>query len=249
MDWKNYKAGDLPALEGRGAGAAGLALAWLAERHGAAVATAVDERLFDRVAGEYRRVLDGLDAATWRLVWTNTLEWLLAEGRIETADGRRPVSDCLLAADGPALDAGQRRWLEQLSRRLLRVYEVVEVTPACRMRLRDALDEAAVPVAVEDEALSWGELLGTQVAVRLMEADGHWALSGALYPFSQVHGRMAVDHLREAVEQLGEPEDATDEVAHIQSLLIRHHWLAQCVDPDPAPQRRGCSCDRPKGRD
>jgi hypothetical protein len=201
-----------------GDSAAEKALAWLNRRHGDAVRAAVDAMLFDGLGEFENRALVAVDPATARRIERNAAEWLLAEGRI-LVDGREcAAAACVLAPDGPPLDDAERNRIEELTRRPLRLYEVIAVSPGGKMSLRDALEAAAPVVEVDapDEALPPARRVG----LRLLEAGGRSVASDALYAFSAPAGEGILAQLREAAAQFGD-------LPEMQGVLIRYCWLAQ----------------------
>lgn len=83
--------------------------------------------LNDDLDNEEQTELHQLDEKDWQGVQINAMEWLLAEGSIAVKGAQRNVADLLLGPGGPAFSASQRSWIEQLHRRLLRLYDVTEV--------------------------------------------------------------------------------------------------------------------------
>ena len=240
MSWNDYKAGDLPGLERCGGAAVAAALTWLDARHGAAVAAAIDAMLFEGLRAAERQKLADLDAATRLAIRNNATEWLLAEGRIEVAGVQQAVAACLLGADGPPLAAAERRWIEQMARRPVRLYEVADVLPDGRIALFDLLDAASAPCVVAADALAAPLPPGSRVGLRLLELDGQATPSGAVYAFAAAGGDSVAAQLREAAEQFR----GRDDLAHFQGVLIRYCWLAQCHAAGAA--RRTCGCGHGK---
>src|SRR6202521_1808591 len=188
-------------------GAIERAIDWLMNRHRKVVATAIDAMLFDGLGNEERDELESLDADTRQSIQLNATEWLIAEGEILFKGQQRRVSDALLGPGGPLFTADQRRWIEQLSKRPLRLYDVAEVVPGRQMILCDALDPNTEPIFVQERSGSQESLIGTQIGVRLMEVDDHYELSGAAYPFSRLAGPTVIAAMREAEDEFCEQPD------------------------------------------
>ena len=53
------------------------------------------------------------------MLMVNLGEWLLAESDIEVRGHWHEVNEYLLSDNGPALTAGQRRWIAQLGERFV----------------------------------------------------------------------------------------------------------------------------------
>lgn len=204
-----------------------LASAWLQERHRAAFATALEE-LLQKVSPRQTTITPRqLDAQTSAVIQTNLVEWLIAEGEWSLRGIRQRVRDTLLGPGGPELEASQSRWIEQLGLRPLRLYEVTDVMPGVQMTLRDALDPGVAPVVVQERSGTQTMRVGTQIAGRIMQVNGHHELSGAAYSFSTLAGPRLLAQLREPTRQPGPA-----------SLAIMAAWLAQYLGPSGLPQIR-----------
>lgn len=114
----------------------------------------------------------------------------------------------------------------------MRLYDVTEVIPGQQMTLCDAVDTEAPPITVRERSGSQASLIGAQVGVRLMDVDGHYELSGAVYVFSHLAGPGIVATLREWVQRLGPRHSDLPEVL---SDIIRQQWLEQYFAPMPIP--------------
>lgn len=109
----------------------------------------------------------------------NAMEWLLAEGSIAVKGVQRNVAELLLEPGGPAFAPGQRRWIEQLRRQALRLYDITEVLPGVGMRLCDTLDTEAAPLMVQERSGRAHARIGNLIGVRVMEVDGRREISYA----------------------------------------------------------------------
>lgn len=210
-------------------GAIGRAVDWLMTRHRKAVTQAMDKMLFDGLSNEEQDRLESLDAETWQGIQINATEWLIAEGQILIGGEYRRVSDVLLGIGGPLFTVDQRRWIEQLSERPMRLYDVTDVIPGQQMTLCDALDTSAAPIVAQEKSGSQASLIGTQLGARLMEVDGHYELSGGAYPFSRLAGNAVLAHIKEAGSQLGKHP------ADLPGFMIRRKWLEQFIRPMEMP--------------
>jgi hypothetical protein len=119
-------------------GGVGRAIEWLTSYHGKAAKTAIQNMLNDGLDNEEQAALQKIDDEAWQGVQINAMEWLLAEGSIAVKGVQREVMELLLGPGGPAFTPGQRRWIEQLRRQPLRLYDITEVLPvsACGCAMR-----------------------------------------------------------------------------------------------------------------
>ena len=213
-------------------GGVGRAIEWLTSRHAKAVKTAVRDMLNDDLDNEEQAALQKIVDEDWQGVQINAMEWLLAEGSIAIKGARRNVAELLLGAGGPPFAPGQRRWIEQLSRKPLRLYDITEVLPGVGMRLCDALDTESAPLMVLEKSGTQHARTGNLIGVRIMEVDGHLEISGAAYPFSRLMNGVLLEELRTAV---GESATGGDELPRVLSEIIRRNWIAQYARPLPMP--------------
>jgi hypothetical protein len=213
-------------------GGVGRAIEWLTSRHGKAVKTAVQNMLNDDLDNAEQMALQEIDDEDWHGLQINAMEWLLAEGSIAVKGVQRKVSELLMGPGGPAFGPGQRRWIEQLSRQPLRLYDITEVLPGVGMRLCDALDTEAAPQMVHEKSGSAHTRIGNLMGVRVMEVDGHLEISGAAYPFSRLMSVSVLAELRAAVD---ESAASVDDLPRVLSQIIRRNWIALYARPLPMP--------------
>lgn len=213
-------------------GGVGRAIEWLTSRHGKAVKAAVRNMLNDDLDNAEQAALQKIDDEDWQGVQINAMEWLLAEGSIAVKGAQRNVAELLLAPGGPAFAPGQRRWIEQLRRKPLRLYDITEVLPGVGMRLCDALDTEAAPLMVQERSGSAHARIGNLIGVRIMEVDGHLEISGAAYPFSRLMNAAVLAELRAAVD---ESAAHGEHLQQVLSEIIRRNWIAQYARPMPMP--------------
>lgn len=217
--------------ESRGGGV-GRAIEWLTSRHGKAVKAAVEAMLNEGLDSAEQAALRQIDDEDWRGVHINAMEWLLAEGRIAVKGVQCNVAELLLGPGGPAFSPTQRRWIEQLRRQPLRLFDITEVIRGVGMRLCDALETEAAPLMVQEKSGSASASVGGLIGVRLMEVDGHYALSGAAYPFAPLMNATLLAELRDAA---GDPALPTESLPQVLSAIIRRNWIAQYARPMPLP--------------
>lgn len=223
-------------------GAVERAIGWLMNKHRKAVNVAIEEMLFGGLNDEEQEALEARDEQTWQGIQLNATEWLLAEGQILVKGEYKSVSEYLLSQGGPLFTVDQRRWITQLAERHLHIYDVTDVIPGKQMTLCDALDVEALPIIVREKSGSQASLVGTQIGLRIMEVDGHYELSGAVYPFSRLVGPGVVAYLREAVDQL---DKRRIDLPEFLSFIIRRKWLEQYFAPTPMPIMMDASSGEP----
>ena len=223
-------------------GAVERAEAWLAQHHRKAFAvaleTAIDDAvldIFDDEAGDEKahEAMAALDQDLWEQIQLNFSEWLLAEGDILVKGKHERVAELLVGPRGPRLTAGQRGWLEQLSSRPLRLYDITEVVVGQGITLCDALDTDQPPLRVIERAGSRSLRVGMQIGARVMQVAGRHQLSGAIYPFTAWSGRAVLDRLRARFTETGEPDEY--DVLEV-GMQIMDGWLEQYLVPAPLPE-------------
>lgn len=226
------KTADAPIAKKGHEGAIERAVDWLMVRHRKAVLNSIDAMLFEGLSPEEKNNLESLDAGAWQSIQLNSTEWLIAEGQISIKDEYRSVASVLLGIGGPLFTVGQRLWIEQLSERPMRLYDVTDVKPGQQMTLCDTLDTHAAPIVVLEKSGSQASLIGTQIGVRLMKVDDHHELSGGVYPFSRLTGSDVVAAMKEAENQFRKQPEG---LPGFLSFIIRRKWLEQFIRPMEMP--------------
>lgn len=219
-----------PAGSTRSAGV-GRVLDWLLSKHSKAMAAAMNA-MFAHLPPEQTVELHRQDRETWTAIQINSSERLLAEGEILVQGRVRRVAEYLLSPSGPLLTVDLRDWIAQLAERPLRLYDVTDVIPGEQLTLCDVLDDEAPPIVVRERAGSVATLVGTRIGARLMTADGHSVLSGALYPFAGQPASRVTSALRDAAHH--SPGEAEPQ-ARTLSRIIYEQWLSQLVAPPALP--------------
>ena len=191
--------------------------------------------IFDDEAGDEKahEAMAALDQDLWEQIQLNFSEWLLAEGDILVKGKHERVAELLVGPRGPRLTAGQRGWLEQLSSRPLRLYDITEVVVGQGITLCDALDTDQPPLRVIERAGSRSLRVGMQIGARVMQVAGQHQLSGAIYPFTAWSGRAVLDRLRARITETGEPDEY--DVLEV-GMQIMDGWLEQYLVPAPLPE-------------
>ncbi len=226
-------------------GAVERAVAWLAQHYRKAFATALDTAIDDAILDlsddeakeeKAREVLMTLNEPVWEQIQLNFTEWLLAEGDIQVKGKQQRVAELLVGPDGPLLTAGQRGWLEQLSTRPLRLYDITEVVPGESITLCDALDTELPPLLVTEHAGSRSLRVGMQIGARVMQVAGQHQLSGAIYPFAAWSGRVVQERLRGRMTEPVEPDEPDEYEVLEVGMEIMDGWLEQYLMPAPLPE-------------
>lgn len=222
-----------------------VALGWLEQRHRKALKAELQSLTLEafwpaedpdpaEVPGEY-----------WEMIGVNVQEWLLASGELTVKGKRVPVHQLILGPGGPRLGPRQQDYLRQLATRPLRLYEVTESRPGDGLTLVDVIDDDAEPVRVQErtasEVLKAGDLLGT----RVMEVGDHFELSGALYPFTDLHARSLRAILSDFLRDMRDENLPEDEFAFEFGHLIVEHWFEQMTLPPTMPQFMDASTGEP----
>lgn len=213
------------------AGAVERAVEWLINRHRKGWQVSFQRLRDEMLSPTYLEKLGQLDDETLTGIQINLTEWLLAEGEIQVQGSNRRISDYLTGPSGPNWTAGQRDWLQQLGQRPLRLYNVTEVVAGEGITLCDTLNSDAAPMVVHERAGSKGLEPGMYLGCRVMRVGNHFELSGAVYPFSMLHGPAVPDRLRATSEEFGHLPGLAQE----QGLVLMSTWLQQFVAPPPMP--------------
>ncbi len=221
---------NVPLQNGAHEGAVVRSIHWLTQSHRKAfeqskavfLADAMD-RLFDDL-DDPGLALESLEAEAQAQLDLNLVEVVLAEGEIFVKGRYQEVSQLLLGGSGPAFTPGQRDWIEQLSRRPLRVYDVTSVTPGVGMTLCDAVETYLPPVEIAERSGSRTAEVGMQIGARLMQVADGYQLSGAVYPFSTFGGREVVARL---VEEQKDSKIHPEDMPYHNSCTIFDTWLEQ----------------------
>lgn len=235
-------------------GAARVAITWLAERHRKGWRNAF-EALLDQWRPEGPDDGWQLDEDGMTMVSVNAGEWLIARGEVHARGGLREINAYLLSRDGPFLTPGQRDWIAQLRARPLRLYRVTDVHPGEGMTLVDELDPHAEPEQVREISGSRSAKPGMLMGARIMQvaggagadvdADAHWELSGAIYPFSKLGEASALAQVSHVLAGAAELKLHEDNQRDLMEMEIARAWLDQWFEPAPLPQIRDASTGEP----
>ena len=208
------------------------AIDWLHSRHGKAAMKALEDDYFGGLEDDGYERLQELEEDLHQMVMINSMEWLLAEGLIQVRGEHVPVTELLLGPGGPHFTAIQRQWLEQLGMARLGLYEVIDLVPGESLCLKDLLfpELDAVWVREKQGSSEMGQF--DVVGARIMTADGHPQLSGALYPFPR---HLCIELIREMKWELEDAEPDTQDARDVHGTFIPDRWLNMLTRPHVAP--------------
>ncbi len=215
-------------------------LDWLGTRYPAACLAAIQSG-FASMTNETSPVQPAeIPSGLQQMFQVNAMEWLVARGEIlirrQGSPCRLRVSDLVLSQGGPLLTPGQRSFLEEMARRPIRLYEVLESRPGDGFVLKDALDPELPVYSVRERSGSQQLVQWDIFGARLVPVDDHWEISGSIYPFG-TQGPELVQDIREALDELAAayPGDEARLEAFVERTVIAA-WLVHVTTPQPMPQ-------------
>ncbi len=209
------------------------AMQWLITQYGQAVRDEMEEGFFGGLDDEEYALLQELPGDSLEGIMANAMEWLLADGVITLKDKEHRVAELLFARGGPLLSAEQRQWLERLTAMPIRLYEIVELTPGHSLTLRDVILPERPVVLVHEKSGSQQANPYDLMAARIVPIDGHFELSGAVYPFPRHRSWDLLEELKDELEGV-EPDSPL--AKEITSVIIPYHWLQLFVSAFEMPQ-------------
>ena len=187
------------------------AVNWIALQHGDAMNAWIEHDWFEGLSDDERRGLSTADPAMRAIHDTNIMEFMVAEGVFNSDDAETPVVQLILDHAVELADA-QRRFLEQLRSRPLCLYRVQSCQPGSGFQLVACDDADGESVAIEEKWASRMLDEGDVVGLRLVQTDGVWETTGAVYYFPPEYVAMVS-------EQMADAEDAQ------KSRVLVRNWL------------------------
>jgi hypothetical protein len=163
----------------------------------------------------------------------NAMEWFLAEGIMTLKGQDHRVADLLLGRGGPLFSAEQRQWIELLTAKPLRLYEIIEVIPGEGMTLKDVMLPERPPVLIREKSGSRQANPYDLMAARILPVGNHFELSGAVYAFPRNRSWDLLEDLRDELEDV-EPDSSL--AKEITSVIIPDQWLQLFVNAFEMPQ-------------
>ena len=216
------------------------AIDWLGARYPAAVRAAIESG-FASMTNDASPVQPGeIPSELLQMFQINAMEWLLARGEILIRRQGTPylhrVSDLVLGPGGPLLTPGQRHFLEEIARRPIRLYEVLESRPGDGFVLKDALDSELPVYSVRERSGSRQLVQWDVFGARLIPVDDHWEIAGSVYTFA-TQGHELIQGIRKARDEIAAAFPADE--AYLDSFAERTviaAWLVHVTTPPPMPQ-------------
>ena len=208
-------------------------LGWLLNAHEKAAREALDDGFFGSLDEDEIARLQELPDETYGMIMLNAMEWLLADGIIDVKGEDCRVRDLLFGKGGPLLLAEQRNWLEALTSRPIRLYEIKEVIPGQSLLLQDLLSPDSAPLLVHEKAGSRSAQPYDLIGARVVPYGGHYELSGAVYPFNRIGSWELLEELRDELEGVELDSPLAKEIT---STIIPDYWLWSFVTADEPPQ-------------
>lgn len=209
------------------------AIKWLMAMHGPAVRKALEDGFFGSLDDDEYDLLTDQHHAAYEGIMINAMEWLLADGSMTVKGQERRVAELLLGRGGPLFSAEQRQWMELLTTIPLRLYEIVEATPGECMTLRDVMLPERPPVLVQEKSGSRQAVKLDLIAARILPAQDHFELSGAIYSFPRNRSWDLLEELRGELEGADPDSPLAKEIT---SVIIPDHWLRLFVGAFEMPQ-------------
>lgn len=142
----------------------------------------------------------------------NLLEFLVAEGTFTDDEGETTSPLQLILDADIGLDEQQRSYLSQLAERPLRLYKVTDCDAGNSYSLSQHPEDGSDAVVIEDSTTSRMFDVGDIVGLRLMQCEGGWETSGAIYHIPEEHADDLVKRLQ-------------DGTAEEYSKTLSHYWL------------------------
>lgn len=208
------------------------ALKWLRYRHYPAFFWAIKQRILKAIdAAHFKELLK--DKSMSPIVYSNIMEWLLAEGSIIVKNQMQPVAQFLLESPSLKLTDCQTQWIEQLTAAPLRLYEVIDVVPGERLLLRDVIFSENAPLWVREKLASPEMGKYNLLGVRVLQVDGQNVTSGALYFYSRDYGFKFIFEVKQALEAIASDSLKAKEIL---SDKIIDHWFQYLTESNGAPE-------------
>lgn len=202
------------------------ALDWLSGTFPDGVRTAVQEGLYSGLKKVEKQALDDLAPGKMELLTINIGEWLLTDAKIAVHDDVTPVRELLLGQNGPSFSDAGRSWLATLGERSLSLYEVHQVKPGEGILVKDLLSSDSPVIWVSESRLSGSLVLWDIFGARLVQNEGEYRLSGAVYPFLREEANACKAKILRKLKVAGHESES---VREIYCSLITTEWLKSLV--------------------
>ena len=209
------------------------AIKWLFTKYDQIASEALHEGFFGGLDDDEYAMLEDLHGDSYEGIMINAMEWFLADGVMTLKGQDHRVADLLLDRGGPLFSAEQRQWIELLTAKPLRLYEITEVIPGESMTLRDVLLPERTPIVIREKSGSRQVTPYDLMAARILPVKNHFELSGAIYAFPRNRSWDLLDDLRDVLEGV-EPDSSL--AKEITSIIIPNQWLRLFVNAFEMPQ-------------
>jgi hypothetical protein len=206
------------------------ALNWLGGQFPEGIRHAVQTGFYGGLKKTEKKALDGLTAEKHELLTINIGEWLLTDAKIPVNDDVRPVHELILGTDGPMLSDVGRRWLSDLGKRSLSLYEVCQTVAGNGILVKDLLQGDAPEVWVPERKLSQSLVRWDIFGARLVANGNEWKFSGAVYPLLRETANTCKAKILRKAKGM---DMASEPVREICCSIIATEWLRSLVTETP----------------
>jgi len=176
------------------------ALVWLSQQFQAQIDDWVKDDWLADISEAQAAEISRADPKIRSIHDINLLEQLVAQGRFDNMVGENRPLQLILDSDEVGLDAEQRAYMTQLSEQPLRLYRVVACKPGESFTVQDQFHNGAA-VEVLDTYASRMFDVGDSVGLRLLEFNGTWETSGAIYHIPDAYVAELASRLSQAEDQ------------------------------------------------
>jgi hypothetical protein len=160
-------------------------LEWLADKYPEHVRATIENNFYGGLKKSEKETFKTLTAINGELLNINIGEWLLTDATFDIDGKIIPVTNILLATDGPPLSDSGRSWLKALGEFPLSLYELREVRPGEGMMVSDLLRPDKGMVWVDERSASRSLVRWDVIGARIVNRSEGFSLSGAVYPFER----------------------------------------------------------------
>lgn len=187
-------------------------LAWINHTHHDDIGQWLEQVWLKDISEDQRTGIGNADPRIRSIHDVNLLEFLVADGTFTDEEGVKSSPLQMILDADIGLDDEQRAYLTQLAERPLRLYQVTDCNVGKSYTLSQHPDDGSEPVVIEDSITSRMFDVGDIVGLRLMQCDGAWETSGAIYHIPEEHADDLVKQL-----QAGKTEE--------YSKILSNYWL------------------------
>ncbi|GAV20601.1 hypothetical protein MMIC_P1570 [Mariprofundus micogutta] len=193
-------------------------LGWINHAHQDDIGRWLEDSWLKDIPTEERTGITSADPRIRSVHDVNLLEYLVAEGVFTDEEGNTSSPLQLILDADLDLDEQQRAYLNQLAERPLRLYQVTECIAGKSYSLALYPDDNSEVVEIEDAVTSRMFDAGDIVGLRLIECEGAWETSGAIYHIPEEHAFDLVQQLQD-----GEPDSYSKTLTNYWLKLVAAH--------------------------